>query len=90
MPADGRGVAAVEDAHVLLPPQVADRLLPRDAHVGPGRGHLDRPLAAVEEADGLRAVLEVARPDLERALLPRPGAPASRAGPGPRRSPRRW
>ena len=35
--ADGGGVAALEDAHVLLPPQVADDLLSGDVQVGPGR-----------------------------------------------------
>ena len=63
VPANGGGELVVERAEVFLPPEIADDLLAADAEVGPLHGDRRLDAAAVEQADGLRAVLHVLRPD---------------------------
>ena len=66
---DGGLEAVGERPEVLLPPQVADDPGAGQAQVGPPGGHRRVAVAAVEQADGLRAVFHVLGPDFEVAVL---------------------
>src|SRR5512135_1112104 len=71
VPRDERRERALEDADVLLTPDVPHDLLSADAEAAPLGLHLGHALTPIEQAHRLRSVLQVPDPDLQVAVLGR-------------------
>ena len=63
------GECVFERSEIFSQPQVADRLRAAQAEIGPAHRDVLRSQPPIEQSDGMRAVGERARPDLQPSLL---------------------